>query len=143
MRTECSKMPGELDQVFRTLLSDVYQEVLKPKGWKRGGQNFRQILKFGMLTKGVIINFQKSQWNTGKELRFTINSARKMVVGGQIDPNFKENACHFSDRKRPQSLCRKYSGDQWWCITADTNYDSLKNEVEDFLETNAIPWLIG
>lgn len=136
-------MPGELDQVFRTLLSDVYREVMKPKGWKRSGQNFRLFQNNGILAKGMIVNFQKSQWNSSEELRFTINAARKMVVGGEIDPKFKEYECHFSDQKRPQGLCGKYTRDQWWCITADTDYDSLKNEVEDFLETYAIPWLIG
>lgn len=133
-------MNGELDKVFRRLLSDVNREAMKPKGWKRSGQNFRLIQQKGIFTIGRIVNFQKSQWNSREELRFTVNVGRKMVIGGEIAPNFKEYDCHYLDRKRPQGLCKKYTSDQWWSITAETDYDALKAEIEGFLEEYAIPW---
>lgn len=136
-------MPNGLEQEFRTLLSEMNRDVMKPKGWKRSGQNFRLILTKGMLTRGMIVNFQKSQWNNKDELRFTINAAWTMVVAGEIDPNFKEYDCHFSNRIRPQGLCKAYDRDQWWTITAQTDHEALKSEIEDYLGRYAIPWLLG
>lgn len=135
-------MPNGLDQVFRTLLSEIYRDVLKPMGWKRSGQNFRMILTDGASSKGMIVNFQKSQWNDASELRFTINAAKKTVTG-EISPKFREYECPFTERKRPQELCNQYDADQWWSITAQTDDNALKSEIAGYLENFAIPWLLG
>lgn len=136
-------MTNEPDRIFRSFLSELYRDVLKPRGWKREGFNFRMIRQEGIVTRGMIINFQKSQWNTAQELRFTVNAGRKLVIGAEIDPKFKEYACHFSDRKRPQNLCPRYDRDQWWSITEETDCAELKAELTDYLIGYAVPWLTG
>lgn len=135
-------METDLNLLYRSLLSDLNREVLKPRGWKRSGSNFRRIRQEGMITRGAILNFQKSQWNTREELRFTVNAGRKLVILREIDPNFKVYDCHNSDQRRPQSLSNRYDQDQWWCLRENTDYESLKAELAEYLTQAALPWLI-
>lgn len=61
-----SEFGGVLDMknMFNELLSYCYLSVLKPLGWKKEGNNFRQYDNDGLCK---IINFQKSRWNTSQE----------------------------------------------------------------------------
>ncbi|MDD5923891.1 MAG: DUF4304 domain-containing protein [Clostridia bacterium] len=135
-------MYKELEKIFRTLLSEVYKNVMKPNGYKRDGQNFRQIMHEGSISKGMIVNFQRSMGCRDEELIFTINVAKlKVIDPDQVDPKFKEYDCELLNRKRPQHLCGKYIIDQWWYITPETDNGSLKAEIEEYLADYAIPWL--
>lgn len=53
-----------MKNMFNELLSYCYLSVLKPLGWKKEGNNFRQYANDGLCK---IINFQKSRWNTSQE----------------------------------------------------------------------------
>ena len=64
-----------------------------------------------------------------------------MAIGGAIGPKFREADCHFSDRKHPGALCKKYGRDHWWAITPRTDAAALKAEIAEFLENYAFPWL--
>lgn len=133
----------DLNLLFRGILSDLHKELLKANGWRKDGQNFRLFFEGTPISKGVIINFQKSQWNDASCLRFTINVGKKYAhFPDVIDPKFKEYQCDLYARKRPQSLCPKYKSDQWWSLTSDTDCEQLKNEIKQYLTDYAIPWLI-
>ena len=142
---EVRKMNPEADLSgrFRGILSDIHKELLKPDGWKKDGQNFRLFFDGTPISKGVIINFQKSQWNDASDLRFTINVGKKYAHSSDvIDPKFKEYECDLYSRKRPQGLCPKYKSDQWWSLTSATDCEQLKNEIKQYLADYAIPWLL-
>ena len=58
------------EEQFKSLLSQLHAEVLKPQGWKKEGQNFRLFLPDGLCR---IINFQKSAYNDAQLLSFYLN----------------------------------------------------------------------
>ncbi len=59
-----------INDCFKELLKHIYTELLKPKGWKKQGNDFRFIREDGI---GQIINFQKSKWSTSEKCDFFIN----------------------------------------------------------------------
>lgn len=137
------ELAADLNRLFRGILSDIHKELLKPGGWKKDGQNFRLFFDGTPISKGVIINFQKSQWNDASNLRFTINAGKKYAYfPDRIDPKFKEYHCDLCARKRPQALCPKYKSDQWWSLTSATDCAQLKDEIKQYLADYAIPWLV-
>lgn len=84
-----------MQELFKKLLSDIFNELFKPLKWKKQGSNYRYISDNGL---GKIINFQKSKWNTQDEVTFYINYGLYIEVGNSINKTFKEYDCQFRNR---------------------------------------------
>ena len=52
--------PTPIEDKYQELLRRAHEEILKPLGFKKDGQNFRQIAPDGL---GKIVNFRKDKWN--------------------------------------------------------------------------------
>ena len=133
-------MENELQTVFIKLLSEIHKEILKPNGWKKEGQNFRLVLPGSPKSKGILISFQKSQWNDSDQLQFTINACSVYAYRPfTIDPKFRIN--NNFNYLRPGDISQKYINHNWWSITVDTDYEKLKSEIKEYLVEYAIPYL--
>ena len=126
---------------FAVLLRQIHTKLLKPCGFKKNRQTFRQIRTEGVLTRGAILDFQKSAYNDRAELRFTVNLGRKTVIGS-LDPRFRVYDCELvRDQERLAFLSPKYGCDKWWSVTARTNMPLLEQELLELIQKNAFPWL--
>ena len=100
-------MDKALDQKFKDLLSRLQKELLKQKGFKKNGSNFRQFLPDGTCK---IINFQKSMFGGDGECRFTINIGLYFQKDMEnIYSNFKEYECQI--QTRVAGISQRYAGD--------------------------------
>ncbi len=124
---------------FNLLLQNIHTSLLKKNGFKKQGQNFRLIKQSGIVYFGYIINFQKSQYNSINELRFTVNLGRIYFIG-PCNKQFKEYDCSGKDRERLSFLTPQYGFDYWWTITQNKDMYSLENELVNLLEEFALPW---
>ena len=122
---------------FKALLSNIHERLLKGSGFKKNGQNFRLIIKTGTISKGYIINFQKSAWNTNAELQFTINIAH-ITVYGDIPSDFKEYDC-MGNRMRLGGLA--YGFDKWWSVTENADMESMEEELIRIIRGKAFSWM--
>ncbi len=131
-------MDKVIDAKFKELLSRLQKELLKEKGFKKSGQNFRQFLSDGTCK---IINFQKSMFNGDGECRFTINIGlyfQKDIENPHL--RFKEYECQV--RCRAPVISDRYPGvDHWWMISVNTNVELLYAELHTLLKEDILPWL--
>ncbi len=120
-------MEGEvsLEARFKALLTRLRGEL---RGWKKEGQNFRFFAGDGLCR---IINFQRNQYNTAKNLEFIINLGVYFEKSETIsNQRFKEYECPLRTR-----ISQKPSGpERWWAIRADTDMDALFDEMRDAIE---------
>ena len=128
------------DERFSLLLRRLHAALLKPYGFKKDGQTLRLIWNENQLSRGAVLNFQKSAWNDRTELRFTVNLGRKSDLG-MIDSRFREWDCGLSGMERLGCLAKKYGFDQWWSITEETDMNALEQELLTLLREDAFPWL--
>lgn len=85
-----------INDYFEELLRQIHTELLKPKGWKKQGGNFRLIREDGI---GQIINFQKSKWNTSEKCDFFINYGVYIEAGQTLTNKvYKEYDCQLRRR---------------------------------------------
>lgn len=124
------------DVKFKELLSRLQKEVLKAKGFKKSGSNFRLFLPDGT---SQMINLQKSQFND-QTCSFTLN----VGIYFQKDPQnpylrFKEYECAV--RTRVAGISSRYVGDKWWEITDVTDSDQLYSEFFLLMTEDILPWL--
>ena len=108
-----------MQDIFKNIITEIFNEYFKPSKWKKQGQNFRYISTDGLCK---IINFQKSKWNTQDEVTFYIN------YGIYIEPNdtlenksFHEYDCQF--RNRTTHLNGVYT------LNRETDIQSFKKEI--------------
>lgn len=130
-------MDKAADVKFKALLTRLQKELLKQKGFKKNGSNFRQFLPDGTCK---IVNFQKSLYNSDGECSFTLN----LGLYFQNDPEkpyllFKEYECAV--RTRVHGISDRFTRDQWWTITEATDMDSIYAEFRDLLIEDILPWL--
>lgn len=130
-------MEKATDRIFKDLLSRLQKETLKTKGFKKSGNNFRQVLPDGT---GKLINFQKSAFNSDGECRFTINIGLYFQQDTE-NPNlrFKEYECQI--RTRVSGISKRYSGDHWWVITEVTDAEKIYAELHQLMMEDILPWL--
>ena len=124
------------DAKFKELLARLQKEVLKAKGFKKSGSNFRLILPDGT---SQIINFQKSQFND-ETCSFTINVGiyfQKDLENPIL--RFKEYECAV--RTRIAGISSRYVGDKWWEITDITDSEQLYSEFYQLMMEDILPWL--
>lgn len=125
------------DIIFKEMLSKLQKEVLKAKGFKKSGNNFRLILPDGT---SKIINFQKSTFNSDGECRFTINVG--LYFQKDMEPRysrFKECDCQI--RTRISGISKRYVGDHWWVLAEVTDAEKLYAEIRCLMEEDVLPWL--
>ena len=124
------------DVKFKELLSRLQKEILKTRGFKKNGSNFRLFMADGTCQ---IINFQKSQFND-QTCSFTINVGIYFQKDIQ-NPNlrFKEYECPV--RTRVAGISSRYTGDKWWEITDATDSDQLYSEFFLLMSEDILPWL--
>ena len=125
------------DTIFKDLLTKLQKEVLKPKGFKKSGSNYRMILPDGV---SKIISFQKSTFNSGDECRFTINVGMYFQKDME-NPNlrFKEYECQI--RTRVSGISKRYTGDHWWTLTEVTDAEKMYGELYQLMTEDILPWL--
>ena len=125
------------DGKFKELLTGLQKELLKSKGFKKNGGNFRQYLPDGTCK---IINFQKSMFNGDGECRFTINIGLYFQKDME-KPNllFKEYECPV--RSRVAGISKRYTGDHWWSITENSDAEKLYAEIFALMDEEILPWL--
>ena len=129
-------MENSTDVKFKELVGRLQKEVLKAKGFKKNGSNFRRIWPDGT---SQIINFQKSQFND-QTCSFTVN----VGIYFQKDPQnpylqFKEYECPV--RTRISGISSRYVGDKWWEITDATDSEQLYSEFYQLMTEDILPWL--
>jgi hypothetical protein len=130
-------MANVVDNAFKELLSRLQKEVLKSKGFKKSGNNFRIILLDGT---SKIISFQRSTFNSSDECRFTINVGLYFQKDiNNPDLRFKEFDCQV--RTRVSGVSKRYQGDHWWVLTEVTNLEKLYAELLQLMKEDILPWL--
>ena len=130
-------MDKALEQKFKDLLSRLQRELLKQKGFKKNGSNFRQFLRDGTCK---IINFQKSMFNGDGECRFTINIGLYFQKDMEnLCSNFKEYECQI--QTRVAGISKRYVGDHWWVLTEATETEKLYAELLVLMQEDILPWL--
>ena len=128
------------EEKFKSLLSTIHQDLLKSRGFKKDGQNFRLIVESNSLYTGYIINFQKSAYNDKSELRFAVNIG-KINSNSIINEKFKEYDClPIKNRERLAVIAPQYGFDKWWSITFNTDITEIRNEMIDLINNIAFPW---
>lgn len=130
-------MQKDTDRMFKDFLSRLQKEVLKAKGFRKSGSNFRVILPDGT---SKIISFQKSMFNSDGECRFTVNIGLYFQENTDT-PNlrFKEYECQI--RTRISGISKRYVGDHWWMLTEVTDTEKMYAELRSLFEEEIIPWL--
>ena len=131
-------MENVTDAKFKELLSRLQKELLKQKGFKKSGSNFRQFLPDGTCK---IINFQKSMFNGNGICSFTINIGLYFQEDiGNPNIRFKEYDCQV--RCRAPDISERYPGvDHWWTISENTDGELLYEELFALLKEDILPWL--
>ena len=128
------------EEKFKSLLSIIHQDLLKSRGFKKDGQNFRLIVENNNLYTGYIINFQKSAYNDSSELRLTVNIG-KINSNNRINEKFKEYEClPIENQQRLAVIAPQYGFDKWWSITSSTDIDEIRYEMINLINDVAFPW---
>lgn len=122
---------------FKKIIKVVFEDLLKPLGYKKDGQNFRLIQEDGL---GKIINFQLSLYNSAESSSFTVNTGIYFEKENVLEnKKFKEYECLL--RQRPACISKRYGKDTWWEIEKDTDIELLLDEIKIFVQTDALKWL--
>ncbi len=125
---------AEINCKFKELLSQLHQEIFKPRGFSKSNQDFMSYSKENL---GKHINFQKSRDNFGDVFEFTVNIEVFLTDGTrpksklQINPVFRNRIGYFS---------YYYNGDQWWYFSSE-NYDDIYNEIKSAFLNDVFPVL--
>ncbi|MFC6996397.1 DUF4304 domain-containing protein [Rufibacter roseus] len=127
---------------FNRILKEGFQEVLKPLGFKKKGNNFYLQLE----ELGQAINAQKSRWNTKDDISFTINVGvflpdywQSMVYNqGKPLPTFPSVYDCYSHKRIGQL---RNQLDTWYDVDASTDEEKLIVEMKDNLVNYVLPYL--
>ncbi len=125
---------------FARIIKEGFQEILKPLGFKKKGNNF--YLQLAEL--GQIINIQKSAFYSKEKIHFTINT-------GVFIPEYWLAFYNFHDGTlpafptEPECLVRKRIGelknqnDMWYDIMEATDENTMMSEMKENLEQFILP----
>ncbi len=137
--------PTPIEDKYQELLRRAHEEILKPLGFKKDGQNFRQIAPDGL---GKIVNFRKDKWNQkDRRLGFYINTGVYFEPEPVIkDRKFKEYDCQIRNSGYNPTPTDEYGkkgeefsyNKQFWYIFKRTDmeamYQDLKRSMEDVFD---------
>jgi len=128
--------PTPIEDKYKKLLQRVHEEILKPLGFKKEGQNFRQFTPDGL---GKIINF----WRYGKcgirdrRLCFAIDTGIYLEAGPSIsNRKFTKYDCQIrnvANNPKPVTVFA-YPEPQFWYIFKRTDMDSMFEGVKQALQ---------
>lgn len=137
-------MKTTTESKFDRIIKESFQEILKPLGFKKKGNNF--YLKIQDL--GQIINVQKSTFGTKNDISFTINT-------GLFIPEYYLAFYNYHDKgvpdfpPEPVCLVRKRIGalmktiDTWYSLTEITDENILIEEMKLNLHKYILPYFEG
>ena len=126
---------------FDNIIKQGFHEILKPKGFKKKGNNF--YLKRPEL--GQIINIQKSSFYSKDQIHFTINT-------GIFIPEHWKGLLYNQGKElpsiptEPECLIRKRIGelpmqhDTWYDVDEKSDEVELISEMKDNLERHILPY---
>ncbi len=126
-----------LDYKFEAVISGI-AEGLKPQGFERHGK----VLKAVADRSAAILEFQKSDKSSDKQIVFTINTG--VVCGDLLDAertNLKKATIEDAHLRIRLGFLLDPAQDIWWDITASTDCDSLAKELSQLLAKRAVPYL--
>ena len=128
--------PTPIEDKYKELLRRVHEEILKPLGFKKDGQNFRQFTPDGL---GKIVNF----WRDGKYgikdkcLRFAIDIGIYFEAEPSVsNRKFKKYDCQFRNvahNPKPVTVY-VYPDPQFWYIFKRTDMDSIFESLNQALQ---------
>ena len=133
------KTPAELK--FATIVKHGFHAILKPEGFKRKGNNFYRQLP----DLGHIINIQKSQWGSKRDIKFTINN-------GIFSPEYWRGQFHNQGKAlktfptEPECLIRARIGalrnqnDTWYEVDESSDLVNLIAEMHENVKQYILPW---
>jgi len=128
--------PTPIEDKYKNLLQRVHEEILKPLGFKKDGQNFRQFTPDGL---GKIINF----WRYGKcgikdkRLCFAIDIGIYLEAEPSISKRkFTKYDCQIrnvANNPKPVTVF-VYPEPQFWYIFKRTDMDPIFEGVKQALQ---------
>lgn len=135
------KMKTLSELKFEKIISEGFHELLKPRGFKKKGNNFYLRLD----TIGQIVNVQKSAFGNRENIRFTINTGIFVPAvwleffdktGKGIPEYPNESGCLI--RKRLGNIRKQ--GDIWFEIQEHTDEQQLIEEIRINLKEFILPY---
>ena len=132
--------PTPIEDKYKELLRRAYEEILKPLGFKKDGQNFRQITPDGL---GKIVNFWRygKVGIKGKRQCFGVDIGLYFEAGPTLsNRKFQKYDCQIRNvahNPKPVTVYM-YPDPQFWYIfkrtDVDTLFDSLKQGLREALD---------
>lgn len=134
-------MKTKTQEKFDKIINEGFQNILKPFGFKKKGNNF--YLQLDGL--GQIINIQKSKWSTKDEISFTINTGVFVPEYWSVFYNY-QNAEIPKFPTEPVCLIRKRIGeirkqnDTWYDLKNNTDENIIIEEMKTNVRTFVLPY---
>lgn len=132
--------PAPIEDKYKELLRRAYEEILKPLGFKKDGQNFRQFTPDGL---GKIVNFWRygKVGIKGKRQCFGVDIGLYFEAGPALsNRKFQKYDCQLRNvahNPKPVTVYT-YPDPQFWYIfkrtDVDTLFDSLKQGLREALD---------
>jgi hypothetical protein len=114
---------------FDNLIKEIINPTLKNLGFKKNARNYKKIVNDIV----QVFNIQKSQWNSADEITFTFN------IGFFNSEIFFETQSRSLPNYPKEYDCFLNVGfAKWYKMNKSISYESLKNEIQSEIETNAV-----
>ena len=133
--------PTPIEDKYKELLRRTHEEILKPLGFKKDGQNFRQITPDGL---GKIVNFWRygKVGIKGKRQCFGVDIGLYFEAGPTLsNRKFQKYDCQIRNvahNPKPVTVYM-YPDPQFWYIFKRTDVDTLFDSLEQGLR-EALGW---
>ena len=133
--------PTPIEDKYKELLQRVHEEILKPQGFKKDGQNFRRITPDGL---GKIVHFWRDgkRGVKGKRQCFAVDIGLYFEAGPALSSRkFTVYDCQFRNvahNPKPVALYG-YPDPQFWYIFRRTDVDALYDSLKQGL-LEALDW---
>jgi hypothetical protein len=134
-------MKTESEIKFERVIKEGFQELLKPIGFKKKGNNFYLQLE----RIGQIVNIQKSHFGNKENISFTINTGIFVPEYWLAFYNYSGKGCPQYPTE-PECLIRKRIGalrnthDTWYHIKEQTNEDVLISVMQSNVTNFILPY---
>lgn len=128
-------------QQFDGLVAHIWA-YFKPLGYRKKGNNFRFYDRENEW--GKIVNFQKSQWGSKDNIRFTVNIGLYLAecefyaLNKKSGDNFTEPVCAIRNRI---GLITDYKTDKWYDLNESVDIEKLRETIERNFTQFVIPYL--
>ncbi|GLC31180.1 DUF4304 domain-containing protein [Clostridium omnivorum] len=129
---------------LQELLDEIIKETITPELKKSGFKKLARNYYKGFEHFGLCFNIQSSHYNYEEEIKFTFNTGIFVpdlyVIYYNCElPKFpKEYECF--NRRRIGELMN--SSDYWYTISANTNFEALKNQIKAHFDEFIHPYFL-